>query len=634
MRTRIYRNTAVNGTGIGVYFPAQGQVGVLQGLEDLSTCTFTSGALGTVAPPLLFNGQRPVGCGFVPRFLDIGVANDRYLSAENRGECCTFLKTRGSGMVYGHRQTSSSATTNWTPMSNPYSTTAPLTCVCDMVVEHGGLLVNSGMEIRFEANAKAIVERGGRLTVEQNSLYTSIDCPSTRWPGIQLEGQTNAANTPSNLQGNLRVYSSTIANARVGVRTGRFSNPTPNSEFENPVTDPAEAAYYGGRVIASNSTFQDCIIGARIERHHANTLSGGNEQPNQSRFIGCDFVTTADWPGGTPQYHLFLQDVRHVQVNNSRFANDAPLLFLPDQGGSGILLSAATVRVLGNGDPTQSYMRNLRNGVVNSGAPFNPVQVDRMHFENNVFGILDFAGRGVNYSRNSFLVPDQGAAPSERRGMLLWQTRQMLVEQNTFTGEGQGNSVGIHFFSSVPSLNQTWSYTDERIYNNTFSNLAAGELVKGVHRGNNSGDLEAGLQLLCGDHTNNTYDIALLDQSLLKPNQGGQTSVVGGQTIQQLAGNRFYDDEDCTTRFDWAVDANWNVIPGWFPGMQLNYKRHEFPEDLVGVTCDQHPEFFDLDISGSGSFVKSVNCANGEVPIDPGSGTVRAGAYAKPRASW
>jgi hypothetical protein len=616
-RSRIYRNKNLVGTGNAVYIPVQGQVGVLQGLENLNAVTFAASAFASVVPPELFNGERPIGCGFTPRFLDIGIAHDRYLSAENRGTCCAFLQTHGSRLVYGHEQ-APGMPTSWTNTSNPYGNASPLTCICDIVVKPGASLYPSNLTIKFADEAKVIVERGGWL-VGYNSTFTSVTCPAERWEGFQVEGQTHAPNTPSNLQGNLRLDMSLVANAKVGVRTGRFGDP---------ITGPGESGYFGGRVRAMNTIFQDCIIGARIERHHANTSGGGAEQPNQCLFSNCSFVTTPNWPGGQPQYGLYLSDVRHVQVNQCRFENQAGSPFTPDQAGNGILMSGATIRVLGNGNPAQSYVRNLRMGILNVGTPFNPVQVDRMHFENNVYGILDLAGRGVNYSRNTFAVTDQGTAPNPRRGMLLWQSRGLVVEQNTFTGEGRDNSVGIHFVSSVPSVSQVWSYADEKIYNNSFSNLAAGELVKGVHRGNSSGDLEAGLQLLCGDHTNNTFDIALLDQSLLKPNQGGQTIGSGPNAQLQLAGNRFYDEEDCTARFDWAVDANWNVIPGWFPGMQLNYKRHEFPENLVGVTCDEHPEFFDLGIFGSGPFEKDQHCANGVIPINPGSGPVRAAAYA------
>ncbi len=613
-RTRIYRNRTLDNTGNAIYFPGQNTVGALTGLSDLGNMTFSETAITNVSVPTWIPPSNPGSDYYLPSFLNIGIAGDKYLSTDNRAACCTFLATHGEGVVDGHY---ADGAVTWNGTNNPFnSTTNTLTFNCDVIIPENATINALHMEWRFAPDARIIIERGGQLIAFQSKL-TSIQCPNERWPGVQLEGQTHASNSPLNLQGYFRLATSTLENAIVGVRTGRF---------DQPLGPALSTAHYGGRVIATNSTIKNCLVGALVERHHANTLWGGQEQPNMSKFISCQFITDMDWPGGVPQNHLRLSDVRHVTVNNCSFTNDAPWLFPPDQTGTGVYLNSARTSILGNGNPTTNYFRNLRNGVVNVGGPFNPVQVDRMHFENNVYGILDLGSTFVNYSRNTFHVADQGANPNPRTGMLLWQTKRMIVEQNIFTGENRGGSVGIHFVSIIPNLNApTWTYADEKIYNNTFSNLAAGELVKGVHRGNAANNLEAGLQLLCGDHTNNIFDIALLDQSLLKPNQGGYT--LPGSNTQQLAGNQFFDNENCTSRYDWAIDANWNNIPGWYQDMQLNYKRHEQPVAVVGVTCDGHPDFWDFEVAGSGPFDKNEHCDAGEIPLDPGGINDRATAY-------
>jgi len=64
----------------------------------------------------------------------------------------------------------------------------------------------------------------------------------------------------------------------------------------------------------------------------------------------------------------------------------------------------------------------------------------------------------------------------------------------------------------------------------------------------------------------------------------------------------------------------------------INYKRHEFPDALVGASCDQWEGFDDIPVSFSGTFIKTVHCAGGTYPIDQGTIADREARYATSKA--
>lgn len=618
-RSRIYRNKSLNGLGTGVYIPSFGEVGALQGLENLATVSFTSNAIDQVQPPELFNGARPVNCGFTPRFLDIGIAHDRYLSAENRGICCGFLQTHGSGLIYGHRQTPGMTPSTWTAINNPYNNNGPLTCVCDLEVAQGAQLNTNGLEIRFGAEAKAIVERGGRLVIDQNSRFTSIQCPGERWPGIQLEGQTHASNTPTNLQGNLRIYSSAVENAKVGVRTGRFSDP---------LNGPGDPAYYGGRVLAYNSLFKDCVVGARIERHHANTLGGGADQPNQSLFSNCDFVTTTAWPGGIPTSHIELTDVNHVRVHGSRFVNQDALSYTTWQRGAGIKAIDAAFTCLGYQN-TNNRFEGLTVGVLAMVPdPTEVYKVDGMTFFNNLHGVFDFASTGGVITNNGFTtMASPTPLTTSSVGLSLFNAEGYIVERNTFTDQGTSvPSVGIHFLGQ--------SYQDNEVYDNEFNDLNIGCMVQGRHAAyTGTSQIVPGLQMRCGDHLGNLADQLILYDGWVRHNQGS------GASTQELANNRFFSSVTCDPGNNTAPSVHTYVAAAQPTGLYVNYhyyKHDDSPEQRQDCIELEEPlpgedpwlsltgqYFYDLNGNVRGApFDKARDCASGKLDQaeQPGGG--------------
>ncbi len=591
VRTRIHRNTEVGGSGTAIYFPYGGQVGALEDLSDLSTVTFSATAISQVSPPILFNGDRPVGCGYVPRFLDIGVVHDRYLSAENRGNCCTFLNMHGSGRVYGHRQSAGMQPTSWTAIANPYGDTSPLTCVCEVVVEDGAQLYASNLDLQFAPEAKIIVERGGRLH-KSNTWTTSLNCPGDRWPGIRVEGTTINGEQTSAAQGQLRIYGGGVRNAIVGAWAAR--------EVGN--TGIVDGAYYGGMIrVTSNATFRDCITGARVERYQR-TSSTGAILPNLSLFSGCTFETTQDWPGGTPKYHAQLYDVQGIKFLQCKFKNDAPGLFPLLNRGWGIFGLLAGFDVEGSSVQDASLFQDLSVGVLAATGTLRKANIRRTWFRDNLIGAYMQGCTAPEVSRSDFIVPISNS-PYAPTGLVLHQSTAYLVEENTFFGGGMLNgNIGIHIMGDVLAEN--------RIYNNEFTGMNAGTYVVGRHKGGISPPTEfLGLQLLCSDYTGCGLDYYLHNNTYIKAAQGYWNGV---PQESQLVANRFYSGAINGVTIS-AVQPDGPNAPFF------NYLRHNVPE------CDplnQSQYYSDIPV-GPNSFNKAEACGNGLLPdIGGGNGIV------------
>ena len=628
VNVRLHRN-AFPGTGEeSIFFPKPNGLAALKSTEDIGQLDFVPNVdlSGTISvPPYTPPAGLGSGVEAPVRFLNAEITTDTYAErfADVDGACCDFRTaiTARPGMTITQN-------TLWTATNNPFGNASTVTFAQDLVVASGATLTINGITVQFAPQAKLVVSRGARLN-GNNSTFTS-SC--VRWPGIRVEGNTsntyqgNHPGLPQDAeQGQAHLDHCTVENARYGVWCARET-------FE----DVPDAAYYGGFVRALYSTFRNCITGVHISDYHrfdGNNPGTGPELPNRSLLAGCFFLTNEDWPGGAPVAMGVIQDVRHVRFFNCNFANEAPQLFPPDQTGTGLFLFDALVYVDGSGNPAQSYFRNFNKAVFNASGQFNPVRVQEMHFENNVYGIFDLGTSFAEYGHNTFLVPDQGTAPERRVGMYLWESKEFIIEENTFEGVGQEESVGIYFYGQQASPKgsappEDWTYDEERIYNNTFSNLKAGTVVDGLHRGNAQTSVDFGLQLLCGDYTDNTMDVALNARSLVRPNQG---IVEDDGDDNRLAGNRYFT-ADCPSELnDWIFDDDWHEVEGYW-GMVVNYKRHQLPNDIVDVSCPNEEDLNDLPIPFSGEFSKTLHCANGVYPMLQGNLGARRTAYNQARS--
>jgi hypothetical protein len=586
--------------------PRVGGLSALVGIENMNTATWQTDVpfAGTVdAIPVYVCALDPNDYQIF--MLSGQVENDQQttgLTFASGALCCEYLVEVGAQGL--HAFSSNNQSEPWVPGNNDFGNAAgEIYLDQDFVVQPGAQLHVSGMTWRFGPNARLVIKPGGYAKFT-NCTLTGYVCDGFRWPGIRVEGHTALDQTPTigGDQGFLRLISCTVSNARTGVLCA--------TEFPDQSID---VAGYGGIVYCTGSTIKNCIWGADLGEYHANQPN--SIEDNLCFFSTTRFVTDAAWPDNAlPAVQLFIHGTRKVRVSYCSFANDAPQLFPVEQWGYGVYASNAEVTVQGSANPNYSYVRNLRYGVLRQGFSTTiPTTVDGMRFSGNVYGIFDRFGHFSRYTNNTFSVPDQGAAPSKRVGMYLWQSRSFTVERNTFNGEDPAiepleNSIGIFFKGISPDQSSDWIYDGERIYDNNFNDLFVGCLVNGIHRSDDGSQDDLGLQIFCGDYSNNVEDIAMGPRSLIMPNQ----FVVDPP---QLAGNRFYGAANCTSEFDWILDNNWNQNVGAYNNMVITYLRNEDP--LCAATCPDPAtdQFIDLEAPNSGLFIETTVCGQGILDV-------------------
>lgn len=632
LRGRLYRATYPGGQTPSVLMAGPDGCAAFIGTDNVSTMTYAVQLdLGdSYEPPQYFPAvDATTHVETAPLFLNTQITNDNYAAGFSNSigaACCMpYSRTRS---VNGYIVTSNA---NWTPSNNPFGTSNEVRFSGDVIVNSGNTLNITNMTLHFDEDARFIIQRGARVNAAY-STFTSYACEGERWPGIRVHGNTinpyqgnNPALPQDQEQGALYLQNCTVENADIGVWCARGD--------ANGNVDPL---YFGGYVRAYHTGFHNCQNGVVVQnykRFDANNPNVGPELANRSYFAGCKFTVDQQWPGGEAGYQAFASNVRHLQFLQCNFENSAPELFPPDETGTGLFLFNSTAYVDGSGIPDQSYIKGFYMGVFNANGPANSTRVAKMHFDNNVYGIADLQSTLVEYGENTFMVRDQDVNPHPRVGMLLWETKKYTIEENRFEGETRESSVGIFFVGVRPDAKgyppAEFAYDDERIYNNTFGKLQAGTLVSGLHRGDASTSVDYGLQLLCGDYTSNLLDIALLDRSIIRPNQGTPGA---NPSENQLAGNQFFTG-DCQQSYDWTFDADWNDV-ATYTGMLINYKRHEQPDPIVGVDCALIDDLNDFTVQMSGLFSKEDHCANPKYPIKQSELGLHQNAYLQAKDLW
>ncbi|MBP7513965.1 MAG: hypothetical protein KA791_05430 [Flavobacteriales bacterium] len=552
-----------------------------------------------------------------PHFLNADVVNDPHMwNWQDAGSVCcafqeSFLGHPGSTVVTGN-----TSGTPWAPGNNPYGGTTEVVIGNDLVIDNSIDLYVENMTLRFAPTARLVIKPGAYARFK-NCVLTSYTCDNARWRGVRVEGNTNLDQSDqTDAQGRLYLDHTTVSNAQIGVRCAKEtfgSNVDPNG--------------YGGVLWTYYATFKNNLIGVDLGHYHHHFNQYGVED-NRTYLHYTTFVTDNDWPDSyLPSNHAQVFDTRKVNFILCTFANDATSAPLAGQG-NGLYTYKAEVYVKGSStNPTYGFVRNLRTGIKKEGGPLEPITVDRMRFSGNWTGIDDVAGHFSRYINNLFNVPD--VTSLSRYGMKLNQSRFFTVERNTFTGSVQAmnnnhRSVGIWFLGINPDQTLPWNYDDEQIYDNDFTDLHTGCLVNRMHRSADGGPNDSGLQIYCGDYLNNTEDIGVGPRSIIRPNQ----FKVGFEP--QLAGNRFLDEANCTSNYDWILDEFWNTDVAPYEGMSVIYHRLNDPVCAAICPTEQDDQFDDQPVGFPASFDEEVDCGGGK--LDQGRSRSQAeAAYAAAR---
>lgn len=473
--------------------------------------------------------------------------------------CCA---TRFDLTAYNGLEAPSGSHT-WNAASNPFGTSNTVRVTGTLLVPSGASLTIQNMRFEFGPDAGVVVEPGGYLYCNGCTLTNAC---GERWKGVEVRGSSTLAQVPYSNQGRFRTQNAVVENAEVGALVAERNG---NGGWE--------PTGYRGIVQSTGTTWKNNIVDVHIPK---STVVN-----NQTRFVDCDFISDQDWPdAAVPHAHAWLRDCGIIRFQECRWSNNNTP-FEPAARGFGILSTGnAAPRVLGNGDPQESYMEGLWCGVA-IGKHRN-YWVRDMNLRGNTYGIVDFGPILGEVTGNVFDIPEWDQSTPAPVGVLLYQTSYYVVEENILQSTAINANSGIVFWGPVETTN--------RIYNNTFQNLSLGTFVIGDHQDEALAAV-LGLDILCGDYTDNRVDYGMGPGSYISDVQGIQGNPL------MLAGNRFFNTPDCSSNFDMAFGPG---IPG---DSYFDYHRHDDAD--CDVICE---DFYMSDVPMiNETFEKIEDCAAG-----------------------
>lgn len=426
----------------------------------------------------------------LPKQIDGEDYVERFINPIDDPGCCLFFE--GIDIVQ-HDVTSSQT---WSPGNNPFNNQAELIVMDELRIKSGSNVTFNDMTIKFEENAKLVIEPDSRLTINNTEL-TSTDCEKTMWLGVELQGNANLPQSFSN-QGLFNMQNnSEISNALNGINVfGR--TPSGNPDW----------ASTGGWVRASNSTF-------RNNRRDVQFLSYNFQ--NRSFFRNCVFITDDELNSGAPPMgHVTMYDVDGVGFYGNDFKNTTTGLYPKDSRGFGIKSKDAKYKVNYRcntinpiGSPCYDKDPNVFEGLVygieaTATNPFNTVEIMFNEFIDNRNAI--YLG-GVDYAKvvnNEFEIDN----PSGYSGFVPWTYGLYLenctgyqVENNNFKNNHTGLIYGV---IANNSNNNGQDANINEIYNNNFDGLIFGGVAinENVQLFNGNAVTNTGLTFKCNDFVN------------------------------------------------------------------------------------------------------------------------------------
>ncbi len=383
--------------------------------------------------------------------------------------------------------------------------------ISNVVIEANAVLTITGATITMAGGKKFIVERGGRLEINNATITNACEA---LWEGIEVWGYDDLAHPvltdvlsgayPASEDDHGVVFingNSIIENSHNGVSTSKYNE----VGWSNP-------DYHGGIIVALASTF-------RNNRRSAEFLSYGYE--NVSEFIGCNFVTDdALFEGAIPFAHVSMWDVTGVLFMDNVFENTLPLATKKGwKRGKGIYSEEAAYDVLRSCitplEPCgcEEWVGNTFDGLYRGiearsiGVSFiYPLTIDGNTFNDNERAVLISSIGNIEMVNNYFQVPD--FIGTVCYGLYLEGSTNYHVENNSFTTAGtvtedSDPNSGMFVANSGTS--------GEAIYRNHFADMEIGI------RCQNTND---GLQIRCNDFSTemSKYNIVVSSGSI--PHQG------------------------------------------------------------------------------------------------------------------
>ncbi len=386
------------------------------------------------------------------------------------------------------------------------------------------------------------VEQGGKLIVDGG--YLTNACPSELWQGIEVWGDPSKIQNDYN-QGVCELRNAKIENAHTGVWLRK-----------NTDDDCQLVPGFGGGILkATDSEFYNCYIGSEFDEYRWYGTS--SPAPNRSYFKNCTFSIDRELFGGFEmKYGIHLKNVNLVSITGCDFRNDINGFaengeentadFSPQ--GIGIKSSNATFiahsrcsEIVGPGQSCPESSMD-RNNFINLDFGIYATSVDEMQtfsvknsaFRKCAYGIKAKNVKLATIENNTFNVNTKYFMNLDipSYGTHLIGCSQYTIENNEFHSSSSNpeNRLGIVITdTNVESDGQDDDGDYNYIYRNNFHDLFCATLAQGQNA--DGAGVDIGLELLCGQYTNNKHHIALTNEGRIELFQG---------SAEEGAGNHFY----------------------------------------------------------------------------------------------
>jgi len=434
----------------------------------------------------------------------------------------------------------------------------------NIIIDNNSTLTIDGATIEFgdyQQLGRMIgvhIKPGAKLKLINGAKLTSVqNCNDSKWLGINVYGNKSLSQTESN-QGTIEIVGTAsnpvvIENADDAISTrGFISYMTNNIDWNS----------FGGIIKATHCVFKNNLRDVAFWKYE--NKEGAINKPNISFFEYCTF--TKDRPYANPTAYragmVSMWGVKGVRFTACTFDNDF-IALEKQQNTNGIYSIDARFKVDwkctamnptdGCTSADSSYFKGMYCGIrmlYTNWSLVGPYTVINGTEFKSINGVYDGGNSNNSFTRNSFYTPKNSSSAANQPapyGLYLDYSSGYVVEENYFKGSGTG------VYNAGVVVNNSGSLHNN-IYKNTFDNEYMGIDAQDQNR-NYTG--KKGLELLCNNLSNGTYDITV---------QGDYSNSSHGIQLNQgsainLASNTF--------SLSGGTYGDYYVEPGY-----INYHHH------------------------------------------------------------
>jgi len=387
----------------------------------------------------------------------------------------------------------------------------------EVVVKSGVTLTINSSNVEFSYDlinelgvlyprARITLQRGGKLIVNNSTL---TGCSDGRWDGIEVWGTADTSLRTTAVQGFAKLTNSTVKNALRGVYCNRSIR-----------LNERTAIFQGGRLEVDNCQFINNRNSIILGNYAYNSLN----YVKNSTFKYSYNNTFTNYDKIRADGEFF--DVVFIQVGNNKISSIADNVFSDINSQENVIgIRSEDANFL---PITTNTFNDLSIGVDALGV--NSLQ--GLGITQNIFnrckkGIYAKGITGLSLNQNNFTIP---SSPIDTTyGMYLLDCNMYSIQENSYTGTGGNNAVGLYIYNTDSSN----SSQTNQVYRNSFNNLNYASFGNGVN--GNAGNPNVGLTFKCNTYSGNDYDVLTTIAPGISIRQGA------GGNSSSPAGNKFTD---------------------------------------------------------------------------------------------